>query len=190
MSNKRKRKLINPKFQLKMIFTILAIVLVVFGVVIGGIVFTAANNKNEDSDTIKELEKVITVENDIIEAFIKYSKSVGDSKIILASKKVTDDHQKSMKTIEDHIQNLKKNVGRDFDLIIILIIIGVAQLLVLFYYILRRTHKISGPEFVMLQHLESIMNGKKPDFRGLRKTDDLKELYEKMKIVFEKKRKK
>jgi signal transduction histidine kinase len=51
--------------------------------------------------------------------------------------------------------------------------------LILFYYLIGLTHTISGPIYVMTQHIQDIIDGKEPAVRALRDDDQLKDFYEK-----------
>jgi hypothetical protein len=59
----------------------------------------------------------------------------------------------------------------------VMIITGVLLGLGLFLYLIRLTNRISGPLYVLTQHMTDIMNGKKPNLRELRKNDEFQEFY-------------
>ncbi|HSA15053.1 MAG TPA: signal protein, partial [Spirochaetota bacterium] len=44
--------------------------------------------------------------------------------------------------------------------------------------IIKMTHRISGPLFVMTNYMKEVINGKYPSPRPLRKKDELKDFYD------------
>ncbi|MBN1533290.1 MAG: hypothetical protein JXA20_11550, partial [Spirochaetes bacterium] len=47
----------------------------------------------------------------------------------------------------------------------------------LYYYLLRLTHRISGPIYVVSRIMRDVMEGRTPDARPLRKDDEFQEFY-------------
>ena len=96
----------------------------------------------------------------------------------LMSGKISDDHNKSIKVIETHIEVLRGLLKSGFIVISLLAGFMLIMGIILFYYLIRLTHAISGPIYVMTQHIEDIIEGNEPSVRGLRENDQLQDFYE------------
>jgi len=59
------------------------------------------------------------------------------------------------------------------------IIIGfvILQGVLLYFILIRKTHKIAGPLYVMSNYFNDIINGITPNPRSLRKQDELQDFY-------------
>ena len=62
-------------------------------------------------------------------------------------------------------------------LLISLVFFVLIQWVVLFMMLIRITHRISGPVFVMSRYFKEIIDGNIPDIRPLREKDELKNFY-------------
>ena len=181
---KRKKKLINKPFQLNLSFSIIILTFIVSAGIITLIAIYVVMNKQSNTVKINQLDKVITVEDNIVQAFITYSKSINNKDLLLASKEIETDHTQSMDTIKEHIASLKGGVEKNYYILTIFIVLSVLQIIIILSYLIRRTHRIAGPIYIINQHLNDILEGKAPDFRGLRQNDDFKELYEKLEKIY------
>lgn len=145
---KRKSRILDRKFQFKATFSIIAIALIAYLIVIAlAVIVTSYNNRAIRSD--------IRVLNESVSGI-----TVGPEFNI-------------------SITNLKKNMNRNFLLVSIIIAVVLLQAVALYIFLIRLTHRISGPIYVISKHIEEIISGKEPELRGLRNKDELKEFYEK-----------
>jgi sensor histidine kinase YesM len=145
---KRKSRILDRQFQLKTAFSVIAIALIAYLVVIASaVIITNYNNRAIRSD--------IQVLNKSIEGT-----SVGPEFSV-------------------SIKNLKKNIDRNFLLVSVIIAVVLLQVVILYFFLIRLTHRISGPIYVISRHIEDIISGKEPELRGLRDKDELQEFYEK-----------
>ncbi len=175
---KRKQKLIDKKFQLKTTFSVISIILIIALCIISLLTGYIIWNNARNLESIQKLHKVVTVEDDIVKAFVKYSQGVGDADLILASNKVTRDHDTSMESVKTHIEDIKNNIQYNFFLLSFVIVILVILCLVMYVYLVNKTNSIAGPIHVLTNHVNDLLKGKSVEFRGLRKNDEFKELYE------------
>jgi hypothetical protein len=127
--------------------------------------------------TIAELKSAVNTEQNIVNAFIKYSEMTAAPDLQLKSKKITDDHNKSTMIIEKHMALLTGLLKSNFIVLSLMAGFIIIMGLILFYYMIRLTHTISGPLFVISQHIQEIMDGKEISVRSLREDDQLKEFY-------------
>lgn len=189
----RKQYLIDKKFQLKHAFTIIGISFVIIGIIIAAITFNAAYNNNEINTNNSQLKSIvenhsniITIQDNIVNALLTYSQSQNNRIQKKAIKDVYANHLKNMKSLNQNIIIIKDIIAKNRSIIqhnntllIILGILVILQVLILYFLLIRKTHRISGPIFVMTNYMKEIIKGNYPEsFRMLRKGDELKDFYE------------
>ncbi len=175
-----KRKiLIDKKLQLKTAFSIIRFYFIAFFIILILMIIHNIATDKKINGTIKDLNGAINTEQNIVKAFIKYSDITANSEIQLESQKISDDHNQSIKIIETHIAVLTGLLNSNFVVISIIAGFMIIMGIVLFYYLIRLTHTISGPIYVITQHIQDIIDGKEPSLRALREDDQLKEFYSK-----------
>jgi predicted PurR-regulated permease PerM len=175
---KRKGKIIDRGFQLKTAFSVIGITSFAFLIMIFVLGFSAKRNFDDINTAVNQLNKSIETESDIVKSFIEYSRSVRHSSVILYTKKVLKDNNESIKRIEDQVSVLQNIIYKNF--ITISIVIAVVFLLnvLLFIYIIKLTHRISGPIYIINRCLRDMNEGKSPEFRALRKGDNFTQTYD------------
>ncbi|MCP4133925.1 MAG: hypothetical protein GY754_23345 [bacterium] len=213
MQNLRKKKLINKDFQLRTIFATISISIITFFILITVVGINAATNNakinktidelnrltGEITGTVKELKEVVTVEDNIVSAFIYYSKKMSGSKYLLNSKKMSKDHNKNIEDIKkfivflEKIKEFKKYIAllKDFAaqnlmLIGLIFLIVLIQGIVLYWFLLKMTYRVSGPIYVMSQHIQDVMDGRVPTLRPLREKDEFVDFYNSFVAMVEK----
>jgi len=159
----RKQYIINKKFQLKTTFSVIAIVFVIVAIIIAAIGVNAAYNN-------KKLINIIQIQDNIVEALIAYSQSPHDSDQKLAIQNIANDHVKNINTIKEIIEL------NNF-LLLIIITFVILQGIILYFVLIRKTHKIAGPIYVMSNYFNDIIKGNIPNPRPLRKNDELQDFY-------------
>ena len=75
---------------------------------------------------------------------------------------------------------INKIINRNNGLITILIISYMMQILLIFYLMLKRSQRISGPIYLMSRYFDEIIEGNYPEIRPLRKNDDFQRLFDKL----------
>ncbi len=162
---KRKKYLIDKKFQLVTAFSFIGITTLLSVIIVGAISATLAYNNNK-------VHNIIRVEDNIFQTFAAISsqknKSAANSETISNMSK-------------DHFNNFTETdriIFYNKVLLISLSIFIIIQALFLYIMIIRKTHKISGPIYVMSNYLKEIIQGKHPNPRPLRKKDELRDFYD------------
>jgi amino acid permease len=193
LMKQRKQYLIDKKFQLKHAFTIIGISFVVIGVIIATITFNAANNNNEINTNNSKLKSIvenhsniITIQDNIVNALLTYSQSPNNRIQKNAIRDVYANHSRNMKSLNNNIFVIKDIISKNRSIIqhnntllVILCILVILQGLILYFLLIRKTHRISGPIFVMTNYMKDIIRGEYPEsFRKIRKNDELKDFYE------------
>lgn len=189
---KRKQYLIDRKFQLKQTFLTVGIILFVVAIIIGIIGISAATNNGklaevtrQNGEMMKNLDGVMQVQDNILETMMTWVQKPGAIPKADVVREIAQTHYKNLTSIKSDITTIKKNID-DNDgiiksnriLLLVLVILVILQGAVLFVFMIRKTHKISGPIYVMSGYMKDIIDGKIPAPRKLRKDDELQEFYE------------
>jgi nitrogen fixation/metabolism regulation signal transduction histidine kinase len=82
-------------------------------------------------------------------------------------------------TLEENKKNVDSMINFNMLLIAIIIAVVILQSAVLFYILIRQTHRIAGPIYVMTNYMKQIRDGKIPEsLRKLRKKDFFQDTYQ------------
>ena len=162
--NKRRQYVVDKKFQFKTTFSVIGIVTFLAALIVIAIASTLAYNNNK-------IHEIIQSEDKIFQALaVISSKQAKDPSYKTAIGKMSKDHVDNFKTA-DSITNSNQI------LLIALLIFIVVQGIVLYIMMILKTHRISGPIYVMSNYMREMLNGKFPHPRPLRKKDELVEFY-------------
>lgn len=160
---KRKQYIIDKKFQLKTTFSIIGIVSIITAFIIGAIATSVVYN-NEKIDNIH------AIENNIFD-FLTSPQINADGPVYhQAIKQIIQNHNQNMTTLRNIIRFNKI-------LLIALIVIIITEGVTLYVLLIRKTHRISGPIFVMSNYMRQLINGNYPTTRPLRNNDELQDFY-------------
>ena len=175
----KRKRLIDKKLQLRTTFSVIRFYFIAFFFIIAFLTAHTVLTDKKISGTISNLNGAVETEKNIVNAFIKYSDMTSSPDLKLMSGKISGDHNKSIEVIEIHITVLKGLLKSGFIVISLITFFMLVMGLILFYYLIRLTHTISGPIYVMTQQIQDIIDGKEPAVRALRDDDQLKDFYEK-----------
>ncbi len=158
----RKKYVIDKKFQLKTAFSIIGVILMVSAVIVVAISVNIGMNN-------RRINNIIVLYNNNVEALLAFSQeAVGTENLPIAN--VSRIHAQNVKTME-------KIIAQNNALLWGTVVFILAQAVILFVALIRKTHHISGPIYVMSNYIKEIIAGKYPSPRPLRKNDELKEFY-------------
>ena len=190
---KRTQYLIDKKFQLRHTFSILGLKFIVIALITGSIAFNAAYNNSrlkmnnvQLQRTIDDQSNIITIQDNIVEALLAYSQDVKDKSRKNAINSVAMNHSRNMKTVTDNIGGFRDIINNNENvikhntvLLVIICLFIILQGFILYFMLIRKTHRISGPIHVMSIYIKQIIDGVIPDtVRKLRKKDELQDFYE------------
>ena len=173
--SKRKQYIIDKKFQVKTTFSIITVVSIITAIIITAIAINIVTNNTK-------IDNIHVIEDNIVQFL--YTASINknqknDKTYQEASRKAFLNHDKNLKTLKSIIKYNKI-------LLIILVLAIIIQGILLYILLIRKTHKISGPVYVMSMYMKQILEGKKPVFRKLREKDELQDFYELFQETFNK----
>ncbi|HOW82748.1 MAG TPA: hypothetical protein PK573_09320 [Spirochaetota bacterium] len=161
---KRKQIIIDKKFQFKHTFSIIGIVTIISAAIISVIATNLVFNN-------LKIENIYEIEDNIVHFLTSRPQGVEDPSFKNAIKDIALNHSENMQTLNKIIKYNKA-------LLVTLLVFIVAQAVILYMLIIKMTHRISGPLFVMTNYMKEVINGKYPSPRPLRKKDELKDFYD------------
>lgn len=180
---KRKKKLIDRNFQLKIYFNVIGLSTLSFLIVLAFVGVMAMENDRRISGMIDHLTKAVETEENIIKAFVDFSGEITGKNVRLNVTNIFSDHEKSIATIKGYINYIKSSAREYKKIILVILAVVVLQLFLFYVFLIRFTHRISGPLYVMERYVQALVDGKKPIDRDLREGDELKNLYEKLRLL-------
>ncbi|MCU0848355.1 MAG: hypothetical protein MUD12_10755 [Spirochaetes bacterium] len=169
----RKKRIINRAFQLKTTFGILGATVISFLaiIVMMGVVIGDGNNR------------IKTIVADINYSMEREKAIVGDLSVI-AGRQGGDDFRKRMlehdaaaASIDIRLSVLQDITARNRKLLAAATVLCIIISLALYFYLIRLTHRIAGPIYVLGRHVQDILNGREPNLREIRRDDEFQEFY-------------
>ena len=183
----RKSSLINRSFQLKTTFRIIGIIIIAFIFIIALTGIIATNNNRTVASAISDLNRSIETEKKIVEHLIETSRDAWSRNGDGRDEKIIDSHLETLALMHNNVVLLRKTIDQNLLLVSAMIVTGILLGVFLYLYLIRLTHRISGPLYVLTRHMQDILENREPNIRELRKNDEFKEFYEQF-IAFIKKK--
>ena len=174
----RTHKIIDRRFQLGLIMRVIVISIGGFALVITFLIVSAILTNMGIFKSLEDLNGAIQVQNNIVGSFVEFARLVEDSNLVLAANKIMADHERSIEVIRHYLEVLRKAALRNLLFLIFIVFVMIVQGVWYYLFLLRRTHRISGPVLVMSRHIDAVLRGKDPGVRALRDRDEFKELHE------------
>jgi len=161
---KRKQYVIDKKFQFKATFSIIFIVTILSAIVITAIAASVVYNN-------QKIQNIYEIEDNIVLFLTSGPGNTENKAYKSAIKEIAINHSNNMASL-NRIMSYNKL------LLTSILIFVVVQGILLYFLLIRKTHRISGPIYVMSMYMKDIIDGTFPNPRKLRDKDDLKEFYE------------
>ena len=167
----RKKYVIDKKFQIKTTAFIMAISSIAVIILLCALSIYITNNNTK-------LNNIIIIQDNVVETLLTLSQNNQEESVKLSINNAAKNHQ-------NNITSIKNIIRLNTKFVIIVLIIAVIQYIILYFILLRKTHRISGPAYVMSKYIKEMLKGDYPDPRSLRKGDELTELHELMvKLIY------
>ncbi|HRX16080.1 MAG TPA: hypothetical protein P5123_07190 [Spirochaetota bacterium] len=184
--SKRKKVLIDKKFQLRTVFALLGIKIVIVSILVCVVGIYALQQNKKISNIIEIEDNIVQVLSLPVATAEDFGKSPDDEALSEASEEdlaaIESSQKISLKLAQDHDKNMtelrhmiKINQGLIWGIVAIIFVQGI----ILFFILIRQTHRIAGPVYVMTMYMKSIIDGNIPEkLRPLREKDFLKDFYQ------------
>lgn len=161
---KRTKYLIDKGFQLRTAFSIIGVVAAVSLIILSSIAASVVYNN-------EKINNIYQIEDNIFQG-MQTANITGQP---------DNDYRSTVamltKIHDNNLNNINKLAEYNRYLLAALIACVIFQGFILFIMIIRITHRISGPIYVMSNYIKEIINGDMPDPRPLRDKDELKKFY-------------
>lgn len=190
---KRKRSyIIDKKFQYgKSIKVVGAVtILLAFIILAVGVIISLNNHKTSKNNKLimsntENINRILDLQQSIYMRFSMIPYGVDQQTYSRIAVELTKDYNNSIKNLnasslanEEIIKSNNNIIIVNTILIIAIIVMTFSGLGILFTMLIRHTHRISGPIYLMTMYGNEILNGKKPNMRKLRDKDEFGEFYE------------
>ena len=182
---KRKILIVDKKFQLKTAITFTGVVLVFMSLMIAAISVVMVNNNRQLDVLYRQQEGLTFNQKEIVESLLVFNRVRTWENLRLATDRATRDLQTNTEQIQGNQLLIQRVIFQSKILLSVIVIIAVIQLAILFRMLIHKTHKISGPAFLLGRYVDELIKGKYPQPRPLREGDELYTLYEKFGTMIE-----
>lgn len=173
----RKKRIVDRKFQLKTIFSIIGFTLCSFLVLIAIVAVQSTHDNRKISKAAAEVNAALDREDRAVRGFLHQVSAGNASGQTQGIAVLAQTHKETLKTVRAATENIGNYIDRNFLFISGLLIVVIILSTMLYIYLLRLTHRIAGPVYVMSRHIQDILEDKKPEIRELRDKDELREFY-------------
>jgi hypothetical protein len=175
---KRKQYIIDKNFQLRHTFSIIGIVSVITAIILGAITASVVYNNNKLRENNIKITNIYEIENSIFVSLSSLPEAVKDLNLRKALIQNSKNHDRNMETLNRIIAFNTNIIKYNRVLLASILAIILFESIVLFIILIRKTHRISGPIYVISNFMKDIIEGRDPKLRPLRDKDELKEFYE------------
>ena len=161
---KRTKYIIDKGFQLRTAFSIIGVVAAISLIILSSIAaFVVYNNE--------KINNIYQIEDNIFQLMQATN----------ISGQVENDYKTTVDMLtrnhNNNLNNINKLAEYNRYLLVAMVICVILQGFILFIMIIKITHRISGPIYVMSNYIKEIINGDMPKPRPLREKDELKKFY-------------
>jgi len=175
---KRKQYIIDRQYQLRTAFSIIGIMSVITAVILGIITISVVYNNGILKENNTKITNIYELENSIFVSLSSIPETVKDPNQKNALIQNFKNHDKNMETLNHIISYNTTIITSNIALLLVILVTVILESIVLYVILIRKTHRVSGPIYVMSNFMKDIIDGREPKLRPLRSKDELKEFYE------------
>jgi hypothetical protein len=175
---KRKKYIIDKQYQLRTTFSIIGIVSIITTIILGAITISVVYNNSVLRENNSKITNIYDIENSIFTSLSSIPEAVRDPNIKNAMIQNTRNHEKNMGTLNNITSYNTKIITRNIIMLLAILVIVLIESIVLYLILIRKTHRVSGPIYVISNFMKDIIEGREPKLRPLRNKDELKDFYE------------
>jgi len=175
MAITRKKYIVDKKFQIRISLRAMILPLLTLAIISGVVLFFAIKNNKLIKRNNGYIYQIIDNQDSMIDMFLSTPSLQNSSNPQIANG--IKNFKKNIGQLKKITQNSKKITKNGKLVFYILIIMTISQAITIFGLFIFLTHKISGPIGVMTRQLRDIREDKHPNFRALRKKDELQDFY-------------
>jgi hypothetical protein len=176
MALTRKKYVLDKKFQIGLSTRAIILPLVTTLIICGVLLYFAGDTNHQINKSNKDISAIIDNQDSMFDIFMAIPSLQDKANPIV--KKCDNTFKENLK-ITNHINDYHERIKRNSRIVLaILIVMTVVQTAIIFFQFIFFSHKISGPLHVMTNYMKEFRKGACPNYRPLRKNDELLEFYE------------
>jgi len=172
MALTRKKYVLDKKFQIGLSARAVILPLFTTLAICGVLLYFAGDTNRLINRSNKDISAIIDTQQDMFYTFMA-TPSLQDAANPIA--RAIRENGKITNNIYDNHERIMRNSRI---VLAILIVMTVLQTAIIFFQFIFFSHKISGPLHVMTNYMKEFRKGSCPDYRPLRKNDELREFYD------------
>ena len=170
--------LINKEFQISIaaLFAAVSALMMTIIIILLSVVLISNNRK---LDEIAVNQQVLSgTQGEIFKTLIALSSSKNLNRIHMTTSVIQQDNDNTKKLLGQNNEKIIEITNRNYYIIVMLIVSAVIQSLIIFYLMIRRSHRISGPLFLLNRYIDELRKGQNPEIRPIRTDDDFQDLFD------------
>lgn len=174
----RKQTIIDRRFQLRTTFSIIGTTCLILLIVIAIMGINAVQNNKRLKDIIAKQRDICSSQENVLNTLVLIDEKKSWNSLSVARVRVSENIRKNKDMMNENTVIIEE-MAQGNNMLLNGIIIFVILLGVIFYFVLiRKTHQISAPIYLLTQYMEEIIEGKYPEVRPIRKGDEFREFYQ------------
>jgi nitrogen fixation/metabolism regulation signal transduction histidine kinase len=176
MALTRKKYVLDKKFQFRISMRAIILPLITTLAICAILIYFASNTNQLINENNKNITAIIDTQDSMFDMFMAIpALQDPNNPIVQKCDRAFKENLKITNKINDNHERIKKN---SMVVLYILIAMTIVQTAIIFFQFIFFSHKISGPIHVMTNYMKEYRSGKRPEFRPLRKHDELREFYD------------
>lgn len=170
--------IVNGRFQYHIAATFAGLSALIMAVIII-ILSSVLISNNAQLDGISRNQQVLSgTQNEIFKTLIALSASKNLKNMRISADMLKHDNDETKRLLDQNNEKVRVITARNRSLIVMLIVSAAIQSAIIFYIMLRRSNRISGPLFLLNRYINEIRSGNYPEIRKLRSHDDFQDVFE------------
>lgn len=170
--------IVNGRFQYHIAATFAGLSALIMTVIII-ILSSVLISNNAQLDGISRNQQVLSgTQNEIFKTLITLSGSKNLKNMRISADMLMHDNDETKRLLDQNNEKVRVITARNKSIIVMLIISAAVQSAIIFYIMLRRSNRISGPLFLLNRYIDEMKKGSFPEIRRLRSHDDFQDLFE------------
>ena len=175
---KRKQYIIDRQYQLRTAFSIIGVVSIITTIILGAITISVVYNNGILKENNSKITNIYEIENSIFISLSSMPETVKDTNLKKALIQNFKNHDRNMETLNHIITYNTSIITSNIALLLVILATIIIESIILYVILIRKTHRVSGPIYVISNFMKDIIEGREPKLRPLRSKDELKDFYE------------
>jgi hypothetical protein len=140
-------------------------------------VLLMSNNRKLNSISVNQ-QQLSESQTELFKTLLSIVDTNDISKLHISASVVKEDNERNHELVRNNNSIIQDITLINNRIIAMLIISAVIQSVIIFYIMLKRSHRISGPLFLLNLYIDEMKRGEFPEIRPLRVNDDFHDLFD------------